>query len=139
VLVLDINSITQAAGDQVTKLPRDKRLHFSGSYALGYTSTPYEPLEGRDDHVSAFSILKAGLEAFAVGVRKEADDAGAPAPDFTKLLGCLELLNEECKSLGLGELRHETDLLANLAGVGLYLVNRSLMYLEWHSEDMSKW
>lgn len=124
---VDTDGIVEAACAAAAGLPDDKRLHFSGSWALAATGVPYDVGEGPD----SWSILKEAIEAFGRGVAKELGDAGRPrGADWAKeMVGALRL-GEEGACLGAPE--HETDLLADLAGIGLFVLTQALRRLNWH-------
>jgi hypothetical protein len=113
-------------------------MHFSGSFALCETGTPYETPSGPDETISSLSLVKEMLEALHVGLRKEYADAGVGSGPMTDAMaGVLEALakvNRLRVAAGLSDERHETDLLADVAGCGLWLCVRALGLLAWHSE-----
>ena len=133
---MDTNRITDAAAAEVVKLPQDKRLHFTASWGLGITGTPFETLVNSDDKITSFSILKEALDAYREGMRKEYADAGK---DFAPMQGLLAAMSLQLRMAydravadGMKDPKHETDLLANLAGIGLFVLNQSLMTLNLH-------
>lgn len=136
---LDPSVAIAALRPELEKLPRDKRLHFSGSYMLGLASEPFEDL-GPSDLVSSWSILKAVLEAFQTGVAKELGDCAIKKEEADRLLAHLDDMVEALDDLRKGALdlssaHHETDLLADLAGACSFGVSRALTVLGLHLHE----
>ena len=132
---VDTNPITEAAAEAAAGLPDDKRLHFSASWGLCVLGTPFEKMESPDEAPSAFSLLKEGLDAWRVGVEKEFKDAGKDPAEAVRAMSAasaaLAAAKSEADLAGLGGDAHETDLLADLAGIGLFLLAQGLQKINW--------
>ena len=92
-------------------------------------------MESPDEAPSAFSLLKEGLDAWRVGVEKEFKDAGKDPAGAVRALSAasaaLAAAKSEADLAGLGGDAHETDLLADLAGIGLFLLTQGLQKINW--------
>lgn len=135
----DLNLI-KLVGEELEKLDgNDKTLHFAASYALCVYS---EMLDKDADVPSSLCILKAMIGAFSTGLIKEYIDAGKDPTKikiiFEKIAPLLHYLYKEYKNEGLDTYAHESDLLADMAGIGTYVVNQSLRSLDWKTEDENK-
>ena len=132
-LDFDTSKILENVGNELIKVPNsDKSLHFSASYALCvYT----EMFEKNLKVPSAICVFRALIASFKEGLRKEYSDAGK---DFTQseqklneILILMETIYSEFKKNGINEPAHESDLFANLCGIGAYAINQSLRGLSW--------
>lgn len=139
---LDTNNITEAITKELEKLPKDKRLHFFFAYALGLWSEPFKQLKNSNDTSSSICIVKSVLDSFKVALKKEYEDKGK---DFTKqdefLKQIVELLNDVYKDYeanGIDDLNNELDLLASLAGIGHWLLSKSMWNYNWHTFEEPK-
>lgn len=136
---VDPSLATAAIARLASELPVDKGLHFVGTRALCESGVPLEDLDSEDGQVGPFSLLKEGLEAFAIGLAKEFSDAGAgessaareAAMELRYAVGCLGRARLAALEAGLGDPEHEGDLFADLLGVGSFLVSRSFVGLNW--------
>ena len=133
---LDTEKITNAVGEELSKLPTDKRLHFTGSYTLALYSKAFEDLDSVDSIMSSICIVKSLIDAFKIGLKKEYKDAGKDfipvEKHFGEIITSLEKVFDSYKEDGIDALKHETDLLADLIGSGLFVVNQSMRNLNWH-------
>jgi hypothetical protein len=132
---LDTNKIFMAIAGEVQKLPPDKVLHFSASYGLCLNSKCFSE-NGLD---SSICIIKALLDSYRIGLKKEYNDVGK---DFTiqevlfdKLIENLYEIYKSYKANGIGDLKHETDLLADLMGSGTFVVNQAGRMLNYHDAE----
>jgi hypothetical protein len=128
---LRIQDISKAIGDEMVKLPTDKRLHYAGSNVLCQTSKPFS-----DKSIdTSLCILKAAMDSFRVGLIKEYQDAGKKYDDietFFKTIDetLLKMYNSYIEN-NIDKDMHETDLLADLVGIGKFMVTQSILNLEW--------
>jgi len=137
-LIMDTTKIISTVGEEMNKLPRDKKLHMFASHGLCMASEPCE--FDKDAQIySSMSILMVMLKSLKIGLAKEYEDAGK---DFTtvgkqydEMLARLTEIADNYKKDGIDALKHETDLLGDLVGVGLYAINQSLRGFMWHYTD----
>ena len=128
---MDTHLITEVAADLVAALPEDKRKHFTASWGLCITGTPLDLDVGLD----SFSLLKEGIDAFRVGLVKEYCDRGLDPSDAYALdeaVQAVAKVYEAYKKAGLNAPEHETDLLADMAGIGLFILTQALQGLNKH-------
>ena len=130
---IETDQFIPLVGAELEKLPgSDKTMHFSGSYA--FCSLFSEHFDKKAITPSSICILKAILDSFRVGLEKEYKDKSLDfstvSPAFDKMAESLLLIYSEYKKNGLDEARYEGDLLADLAGIGTYVVNQSLRNLQ---------
>lgn len=132
---VDTTSITEAAAAAVAGLPHDKRLHFSGSYVLCTWAEPFEKLENTKDCISSFSMVKEALDVFSIGLSKEFADKGADgaeaAAQLLEAARCVGRARELALKAGLDVDAHETDLLADVAGIGLFLLTQGIQKINF--------
>jgi len=132
---LNTKIIFKTIADEMQKLPHDKSLHFAGSYYLCMDSKPFsnEPIE------SSICILKAVFDSFRVGLEKEYQDSGKSFKEVDKLFdGLIENLKAVYDDYVKNKLyteKHETDLLADLIGIGAFVVNQSMRNLNWINSE----
>ena len=133
-LPLDTHKITKVVSDLLEGLPVDKRLHFSASWSLCVAGNPVSS----SGYICSFDLLKEAVDAFAVGVKKECVDMGCPADAsayISAAAGCIRNAFRAAKERGLTDVEHETDLLADMAGIGLFLLTWSLQGLNFYLAD----
>lgn len=133
VIGLDTDQFIPLVGAELIKLPgSDKTMHFSGSYA--FCSLFSERFDKKAIMPSSICILKAIIDSFKVGLEKEYKDKGLDfsqiSTTFDKIVESLSVIYSEYKKNSLDEIKHEGDLLADLAGIGTYVVNQSLRNLQ---------
>ena len=119
-------------GTELQTLPgNDKTKHFAVSYAIALL---YSEHFVNTMFPTSLCIMKAALDSFKVGLRKEYADKGldfAPVSEkFDKIVEILASIYSEYEKNGLSSFAHESDLLANLAGIGTYMINQSLRSLD---------
>lgn len=128
---MDTHPITEVVADLVATLPSDKRKHFTASWALCIAGTPLDLDVGLD----SFSLLKEGIDAFRIGLAKEYRDRGldpAGAAALDEAVQAVAKVYEAYRKDGLNAPEHETDLLADMAGIGLFILTQALQGLNKH-------
>lgn len=140
---LDPSKVTDAVGLEVGKLPQDKRLHFAGSYGLALYSYPFEKLENTDECISSICLFKALIDSFAIGLHKEYQDAGKDPQVidelFERMVKDLGKVFEDYKAKGIDGLENESDLLADMMGIGLYSTNCAMRLLNFKYYGEESW
>lgn len=133
---LDTKAVMQAVVNEVDKLDegksyRDKSLHFAVSHYLCLNSKPFsgQPID------TSICIIKAVIDSFRIALKKEFEDSGK---DFTRTNVLFDKILEDLKEVyddyvesELTTDKHETDLLADLMGIGTFVINQSMRNLNW--------
>ena len=132
---LNTSKIFDTVSGEIGKLDADKSLHFVSSYYLCMDSKPFS----RDEIDSSICILKSVIDSFRSGLEKEFQDSDKDFRTtdvlFDKILENLQEIYYDYVEAGLTEDKHETDLLANLIGIGTFMINQSMRDLNWKLYD----
>lgn len=133
---LNTDQITKAVGEEISKLPKDKKLHMAASYGVCLYSEPFIQPKNSNETLTSIDLLKSAIDAFKVGLKKEYQDSGKDFTQveihFNEMINQLLMIYNSYNQDNINDKTHETDLLGDLVGIGLWLINQSMRNFNFH-------